>query len=270
MARAVAFVALVLAFALPFTANAEPVIYFGEDFGLGESDPLEEWPNADAAEADFLSALFGVGIEDMESFEDDTPAPLPVTFPGAGITATLEGSGKVEVIPPGFTNGRGRYATSGTHYWETTDVFGLSFSDEVAAFGFHGIDIGDFDGNVLMTLLYDGGSTDVIIPHTVGSPGGTVIYFGMYDVEQQYTGVVFGNTAVGIDNFGFDDWTVGSIEQVLVGACCFDHECVLMTGEKCELAGGIYIGDGSPCDPNPCGPTATEPATWGSVKAIHR
>jgi hypothetical protein len=204
----------VIVLALPFVAAAAPITFFGEDLGLGEDTPLSSWPNSDAAEAAFIAHLTGVGMEDFETFADGTVAPLPITFPGSGVTATLTGNGEVEVVPVGSTNGYGRYATSGTHYWESSDVFTIGFDQPIAAFGFHGIDIGDFDGQVTLTLT-NGTTITLTIPHTVSGSGGSVIYFGFYDTDNQYTAISFGNTAPGVDAFGFDDMRVGTIFQIV-------------------------------------------------------
>src|SRR5215472_11494183 len=37
------------------------------------------------------------------------------------------------------------------------------------------------------------------------------------------------------------------------GACCISGVCSQATSSDCANAGGIYIGDGVPCDPYPCG-----------------
>lgn len=197
-------------------AQALPVTYFGEDLGRGESTPLASWPNSAQAEANFLANLVGVGTENFESFADGTSAPLALTFPGAG-TATLNGDGEINVVSSGSTNGYGRYATSGTHYWETGASFNFSiaFSAPEAAFGFYGIDAGDFNGQLTLDLV-NGGTHTLNIPHTVGAPGGSVIYFGVIesDPSLQFTSVSFGNTGSSADYFGFDDMTIGSLEQV--------------------------------------------------------
>jgi hypothetical protein len=204
----------VVVLALPFVAVGAPVIFFGEDLGLGEDTRLPAWPNADAAETAFIAHLTGVGMEDFESFSDGTLAPLPITFPGSGVTATIQGTGEIEYAPLTGTDGNGRYGTSGVLYWESSDQFTIDFSEPIAAFGFHGIDIGDFDGSVTMTLT-DGSTITLTIPHTVGGSGGSVIYFGFYDTEDQYTAISFGNTAPGHDYFGFDDMRVGTIFQIV-------------------------------------------------------
>ncbi|HUV79932.1 MAG TPA: hypothetical protein VMW40_03795, partial [Candidatus Bathyarchaeia archaeon] len=54
----------------------------------------------------------------------------------------------------------------------------------------------------------------VPIPHTVNSPGGTVIYFGFIDTDHPFITLTFGTTT-GDDVFGFDDFTIGTIEQVV-------------------------------------------------------
>jgi hypothetical protein len=190
-------------------ALAVPLTFFGEDLGPGESPPgLAVFPNASAAEASFLSFLVETGTETFESFATGTGAPLALTFPGAG-TATLNGSGVIESGHVGF----GRYPISGTQWWESSTDFSITFSDPIAAFGFYGVDIGDFNGQVTLALA-NGGVTDVTIPNTIGAPGGSVLYFGYIDTDNPFISVTFGNTATGIDVFGFDNMTIGSIEQV--------------------------------------------------------
>jgi len=207
-------VMVVFSFGFIGISSADPVTFFGEDLGLGESTPLSSWPNAAAAESAFLANLQGVGTEDFESFEDGTPAPLSLTFPGAG-TATLRGDGEINVVPSGQTNGVGRYAISGTHYWETGASFNfvIEFSEPIAAFGFYAVDAGDFNGQ--LQLIASNGTTHVLnIPHTIGAPGGSVFYFGFYDLENTYTKIQFGNTGSEADWFGFDNMTIGSLQQV--------------------------------------------------------
>lgn len=196
-------------------AQAGPVTFFGQDTGLGENTRLATHPNADAARLSFLANLVGVGTENFEGFSNGAGAPLPLTFPGSGgsITATLNGGGNVATISTG-TNGVGRYPISGNNYWETGDVFSIAFSSPISAFGFYGVDIGDFGGQVTLTLV-DGGTTTLTIPNAVNGPGGSVLYFGFYDTGNQYTGITFGNTAAGVDYFGFDDMTIGDLEQVV-------------------------------------------------------
>ena len=39
---------------------------------------------------------------------------------------------------------------------------------------------------------------------------------------------------------------------VAVGACCVDGTCSVTTESTCLVQGGVYLGDGILCDPNPC------------------
>jgi hypothetical protein len=209
----VLFMAALLIF-LGAGVSSASYTFFGEDLGLGEGTPLPSHPNADIARNNFVGSLIGVGTETFESYLDGTGTPLNIVFPGAG-TATLNGNGNVAVVPSGATNGVGRYAISGTNYWESSDVFSITFSAPVAAFGFYGVDIGDYGGQLTLTLALEGGGTTTItVPNTINGAGGGVLYYGYIDTDNLFTGVTFGDTAPGVDYFGFDDMTIGSVEQV--------------------------------------------------------
>ncbi|MFH1771987.1 MAG: PEP-CTERM sorting domain-containing protein [Candidatus Omnitrophota bacterium] len=198
-------------FFLAAVAHSAPITFFGEDLGLGESTRLTSYPSANSARSNFLAPLIGVGTEDFEGLAGED-APVTLTFPGAG-DATLLGDGFVDTVLSG-TNGVGRYAISGVNYWESSSSFSIEFSDPVAAFGFYGIDIGDFDGQLTLSLINSSTTTDLIIPNTINGSGGSVLYFGVIDKDNPFTELVFGNTEPGVDYFGFDDMTIGSVEQV--------------------------------------------------------
>jgi len=197
---------------MPPAAGAEPITFFGFDSGLGELARLSSSPNADAARAAFMANLVGAGTEDFESYAAGTTAPLAIAFPGAG-TATFFGDGSIASQPSG-TNGFGRYPVSGSQFWDRQEAFSIAFSEPIAAFGFYGVDIGDFGGRMRLWLA-DGGSTYLDVPHDIDQAGGSVMYFGFYDLDQQFVGITFGdNYASGTDFFGLDDLTVASRAQV--------------------------------------------------------
>jgi hypothetical protein len=213
MRKIAAVLALLVALAaFPATSHAAFVEFFGQDLGLGEGTPQLSHPTADAARTSFLSNLTGVGTESFESYAAGTGAPLAITFPGAG-TATLNGNGGVAYVPVGSTNGVGRYAISGTNYWESTDLFSIDFSTAISAFGFYGVDIGDFNGQVTLRAT-NGVIHNYIIPNSINIDGGSVLYYGFYDTEFAYDRIEFGNTNPGTDYFAFDDLTIGTLEQV--------------------------------------------------------
>jgi hypothetical protein len=211
---------------LCFSSSAFAATYFGYDPGLGESTPLAAWPNSTAAEASFLSSLVGVGTETFESFSVGTGSPLTLTFPGAG-TATLTGADAISSVPTGQTNGVGRYAISPTKFWETgAGDFNITFSDPVAAFGFYGVDIGDFAGDLVLDL-----STGAhFVLNTHGNPGGSVLFWGVIDQNNPFTSVTFTNTEPGIDYLAFDNMTIGSVEQVIPGGEVPEPATMLLLG----------------------------------------
>jgi len=182
------------------TAQAVPVTYFGENLtpGGGVSG------NPVTARNTFHSNLVGVTTENFESFSNGQAAPLNLTF--GAVTATLTGGGSI------ISGGAGRYPTSGSHLWNV-DPFGgsftITFSQPVAAFGFYGTDIGDFGGNITLALS---NGENLVVPNTVNSPDGSLLFYGIIDTTT-FTSVEFGNTN-GFDGFGFDDLTIGTLDQV--------------------------------------------------------
>jgi hypothetical protein len=192
-------------------------VFFGQDLGLGEATPLPSASrvNSTAAQNSFLANLVGVGTETFEGFASGTGAPLNLNFPGAG-TATMGGSGSIQTVAPGTTNGFGRYAISGSNFWEASSgSFTIGFSAPVAAFGFWGVDIGDFNGQVTLTLQ-SGSIVNLVVPNSINIAGGSVLYYGLIasGAGELFTSITFGNTNAGTDFFAFDDMTIGSLQQV--------------------------------------------------------
>ncbi len=191
-------------------------VYFGEDLGRGETTRLTATPNSNAARDQFLSRLVGVGTETFEGFAANQRGPLAVNFGSAGV-ATLTGDGFIGNVPSG-TNGFGRYGVSGSKYWDASSQFAINFSNPVAAFGFYGVDIGDFNGRVTLNLLntLTGFNQTLTIANTIGGQGGGALFYGLIAGSgESFNRVVFGNTAAGTDVFAFDNMTIGSQQQVI-------------------------------------------------------
>jgi len=195
------------------SAGALPTFFFGENLAPGgtvSGAPL-------AARTAFLSNLVGVGTENFESFAQGTNLPLGIQFPGSSgnITANLTGGGGGSLTEIRTSPGLGRFATSGTHYLNIAlgDGFTLDFSAPISAFGFYGTDIGDFSGQLLLHLE-NGSTLDVIVPHTVNAPDGSLLFWGFIDSMNSYTHIDFTNTS-GSDSFGYDDMTIGTQEQIV-------------------------------------------------------
>lgn len=206
------------------TANAQT--FFGEDLNGSPTSRLSSQPNATAARASFLSILSGVGTESFEGLAAGQAGPLNLSFPGAG-TATLMGD--VAIRSPATGSDRGRYPTQGNNYLQA--IFGpdrfqnfrINFSSPVAAFGFVGTDIGDFGSRLMLTFIRTGGlNTNVEVPHSLGdgvfSPAdGAALFFGLISRADPFDAVEFSAAFVGAsdDVFGFDQMTIGSIEQIV-------------------------------------------------------
>lgn len=235
--------ALILTFALVFLfatqAFALQMDFFGEDLGLGDHNgKLSTHPNADAAQYDFLSYLSGVGTEDFETLTLWDSTPTTLVFSGAG-TATLTGSGEVDderynlydrTMTETDNEWFGRFAISGTQYFGQVSApgFNIALSDPVAAFGFYGVDIGDFAGQLV--LEFANGSTDTInFPNTI-TTGGSVFYYGYINTDNPFVNVAFTTTSSS-DAFGFDDLTIGSVAQVQVP----DLSAVFLLGSACLI-----------------------------------
>lgn len=194
-------------------AAAAPVTFFGEDANNG--GPPVAPTNSNAARTSFFGNLVGVGTETFDGIAVGTGTPFSVSFPGAG-TANITGSGSVTATP-----NAGRYAISGANYYSTgTGDFTITFSAPIAAFGFFGIDVGDFGGQLSLALTDTlSNVTNLVVPHTVGSGGsnsGSILYFGFYDQVTQYTSISFNNPST-TDAFGFDSFSVGGLQQVTPG-----------------------------------------------------
>jgi hypothetical protein len=203
-------------------ANAY-LLYFGEDLNNSSSTPLASTPNSSSAESSFLANLAGVGTEDFEGIADGSGEPLALTFPGAD-TATLSGgNGEVESVVPGNATS-GRYSVpsaSSSKFWEVraggSGNFAVSFTESIAAFGFYGVDIGDFGGQLKLGLS---NGDELTVNNTVGSSGstdGSVLFFGLIaeNASEEFTSVDFLTTG-SADLFAFDNFTIGKQEQIVI------------------------------------------------------
>ena len=194
----------------PAAASAAPIFFFGEDLGAGGSLPV---PNSVAAQSSFLASLLGVRVETFETIAAGTQFPIAIAF-GPDV-ATLSGTNTVFNTGIASSGIAGRFAVSGSQYLNvgTGDAlsFQLTFSTPQAAFGFFATDIGDVGGQLAVRL--DGGP-QIIVPHTLNSPDGAGLFFGIIDAANPFTTVQFLNTQGSADAFGFDDFTIGRVDQV--------------------------------------------------------
>ena len=217
---------IALAYGLAFSCavQAAPLVLYGHDRGLGERSPLTGTPNADAARDDFLDLVNDAVTEDFEGFREYAGylTGLSLDFGALG-TSTLQSTDQnqsmwVDAVTPGRTNTKGRYALSGANYLQVSSShFQLNFSQPVSAFGFYGIDIGDFSGRFTLEVSRPNGvSTAYSLDDTYRSTGGGVLYWGLIDVKNPFSSIRFGNSNSGTDWFGFDDVTIANAKPQLV------------------------------------------------------
>lgn len=182
-------------------------VYFGEN-----TAPAGTVSGAPAtAQASFLGQLSGVSVENFDGFALGSSPPT-LTFTGSAglITANLAGGGTISA------GGAGRFPTSGAQLYETNSNFSAAFSTSIAAFGFYATDIGDFSGQLSITLIRGMTEQTFLVPHTVGAPNSSLLFFGIIDTANPFDGVRF-STTTGDDFFGFDDMIVGDVRQVTGG-----------------------------------------------------
>jgi hypothetical protein len=208
------------------------VTFFGEDLNNSATVPLTpaKTPNSVNAQADFLTGLANPGVETFESLDPGAYSSLPLTFPGAGgtkLNATLVADGgSIVRVASKTTDGFGRYSVPSdttSQFWQVTagpnGGFTVSFDQAIAAFGFFGIDVSDFGGELSIELLRNGSVlTTLPVGNKVGKDGdidGSVLFFGFTAEgdQQLFTSVRFLSTAGGGDVFAFDNFTIAELKR---------------------------------------------------------
>lgn len=199
--------------------------FFGEDKRWALTNTSTVGTNSEAQRQLFLNNLVGVGTESFESFAAGSTTPLNLAFSGAG-TATLSNNGTVSTN----AGGAGRRPTDGSKYWDLStgtggSQFSIQFSSYIAAFGVYGVDVGDF-GDQLTLSFYSGGFlVDTWSPtHGLGGSvngpnDGNLNFFGYINTNTLYNEIRFSSTSLTQQNpdfWGFDQMTIGSVEQVRV------------------------------------------------------
>ena len=221
------FLSAVFLAGLAASVQAEHTVYFGQ----GSS--------SNGARSAFLTGLTGVGNESFETFAvgTETINPLSLTFLDANTnTSTNTGSlttganqlpGRVSDSSDFEGTDDGRWATSGTKFFESFGSFSIALTSPVSAFGFYGTDIGDRNDQLWIDLTdTNDGVTSYMVGHTLGSTQNSVLLFwGFTDTANSYTKISFRSVgSIGItdqlDFFGFDDMVVGNIKQACEGPSC--------------------------------------------------
>lgn len=197
-------------------ASGAPVVFTATDVNVGGVGRLAAWPNSQIAANAFASNLTNIQIDSFET------APANSTNPTLhfGVLTAAVTNGVVRSVPPGMTDADGRYPISGANYMAADQAtMNMAFSQPINAFGFWGIDIGDFGGTLTINLLGGGTRQFSIAPLSGnGSTSGSVLFWGVIDATTAFTGVTFTNNTGITDVFAFDDITVGTLAVPLPSA----------------------------------------------------
>ena len=196
------------------TLISAPVTYFGEDLSSfsgpsceGRKRTLQEIPNSVIAANRFLSRLMGAATENFEAF---SPGQSVTTLAFGPDTATI--SGTYLLRSPAEGHYCGEFATSGTNYIDVEGDYAIDFSHPQAAFGFYVTDIEV--SRLILTFVSTNGTRNVVpVPSTLPQPSSGAAFFGVIDIESPFVRVEFSGAGAQ-DGYGFDDLTIGRVEQV--------------------------------------------------------
>ncbi len=211
-------------------------IFFGEDLQPNPVQTVNPVKDPAIARGKFLSKLDNTagsyGFEGLSSW-DLGLSPLAVDFNdgfngtgGTLVTATISGIGTV-----GGTSGPGRFNTTpgGSRFLDvqagttSTNSFKIDFDKAIAAFGFYGTDVGDFEGSLKVFLTPIGSTTEEagILVRSGSNPAnnGALLFWGFASFNVAYGSIRFESTlapGANPDYFGFDDFVVATRDQLKV------------------------------------------------------
>ena len=189
-------------------------VFFDRDLHESDTERLGAFPNSQAQRNMFVGSLPASMMfeDDLESIAANTFNPT-MGFGGA-VDASVTG-GVIREAQPGMTDNHGRYPVSGLNYMnlgdaEETGIMTITFSQPISAFGFYGIDIGDFNGTLRLTQLDGAQEQFVVDPISDGGDrSGSMLFWGMIDFDNPFTRIEFFNNTGVDDVFAFDNFIVG-------------------------------------------------------------
>lgn len=196
----------------------EDVIFFGEEVFPGSAvigQPL-------TARTSFSAAVASESVITFESvalggaYGIDPIAGVAFAGPLSAVSATFTTTGQMRVVetPPGGYAGRFNTTSGGTRFLDFQDNLTITLSTPVNAFGFYGTDVGDFDGQVKVTLTDDVGGTQTFdVPHSLLGSDGALLFWGIKRAAPIVSVRLFcvPNTVGLTDYFGIDDIRIGSL-----------------------------------------------------------
>ncbi|UAK23944.1 hypothetical protein [Sphingomonas nostoxanthinifaciens] len=188
------------------------VVYSGYDNNVSGGAMLTS-PNADAAQASFVSGLQNVLGQSFESYSSGAH-PATWTFTGASgsTTASVTGAGQ---MMGSYTRSspvpNGPFATDGSKFYTMeASSFTISFADAVQGLGFYATDI---ESDLTATLLLASGATetysfDTLFNSSVAGSG-SVDYLGFTNAGG-IKALTLSNVGKA-DALGFDQFQIGTL-----------------------------------------------------------
>lgn len=235
LAGALAVAGACAAMALPQSATAAPIVFFGLDNANFSANPAGA-PNTAAARSAFVTAVGAASIV-TETYESAASGFLPNNFAGTlvngvGVTVTHDAPNIVNGNDSNYlriTDGPGgfnTYATGGTRFVEAVrgqgnTYFVATFDQGVQAIGFDITDVSDWIGNVdpvppLEAVFTTVSNASVVLSLTQGLDprtlnDGNIAFFGVFDALDPFTSFSIrssANAPAG-DAFGLDNVMIG-------------------------------------------------------------
>ena len=203
-------------------SHAAPVaVFYGFDSAPSHS---VVGTNSLSQRVSFLQQFTGPGATSFGFERPDvrvgtTTLPLVVNFGDAMATVTA-GSGTFMGVGE-----LGRFNTTdgGSQYLRVqagTSNFKITFDKDISAFGFYATDVGDFEGTLKLLLrdVADNLIDTLTIRDQSANPNlsGSLLFYGFADRNVAYRSVTFQSSGSN-DFFGFDDFVVGTRNQLLAG-----------------------------------------------------
>jgi len=220
-------------------ALSEPVIFFDEDVSKynGNDVPRIDYPKSTTVSKKFFKNLNKTNVESFESFEPDEHLPITINFGDAG-NATLKGeTNQIYKIEDPKKTHSGTFPTSGNNYLLSLGDFYIEFEKEQSAFGFFITDL-EINSAKLIFENTKGEAKSFHIPYTRPSKSGSVAFWGIIDTEFSFNKVTFAGQN-NKDGFGFDDFIIGTKEQLsYISGCIAVKDNPLSQGKVMLMQSG--------------------------------